>query len=32
LFFPVWYMPEFTPEKLDEVIAEFQSRKRRFGK
>lgn len=32
LFFPSWYMPEFTPEKLDEVIAEFQSRKRRFGK
>lgn len=32
LFFPSWYMPEFTPEKLDEVIAEFQRRKRRFGK
>lgn len=32
LFFSVWYMPEFTPEKLDEVIAEFQRRKRRFGR
>ncbi len=32
LYFPQWYMPEFTKEKLDEVIAEFNTRKRRFGK
>ncbi len=32
LYFPTWYMPEFTPSKLDEAIEEFQSRKRRFGK
>lgn len=32
LFFPAWYMPEFTPEKLDGLVAEFQGRKRRFGK
>jgi len=32
LYFPAWYMPEFTPEKLDEVIEEFGKRKRRFGK
>jgi undecaprenyl diphosphate synthase len=32
LYFPSWYMPEFTPEKLDEVIDEYASRKRRFGK
>lgn len=32
LYFPTWYMPEFTPEKLDEVLAEYAARKRRFGK
>jgi undecaprenyl diphosphate synthase len=32
LYFPSWYMPEFTPEKLDEVIGEYVSRQRRFGK
>lgn len=32
LYFADWYMPEFTPEKLDEVLAEFTTRKRRFGK
>lgn len=32
LYFPSWYMPEFTPEKLDEAIEEYKSRKRRFGK
>ena len=32
LYVPAWYMPEFTPEKLDEVIEEFGKRKRRFGK
>ena len=32
LYFPTWFMPEFTAEKLDEAIREFESRKRRFGK
>lgn len=32
LFFPEWYMPEFTPEKLDEILEEYFSRQRRFGK
>ena len=32
LYFPPWYMPDFTPQKLDEVIAEYESRQRRFGK
>lgn len=32
LYFPAWYMPDFTPERLDEAIEEFQKRKRRFGK
>lgn len=32
LYFPGWYMPEFTPARLDEVIEEFQNRKRRFGR
>lgn len=32
LYFPKWYMPEFSPQKLDEAISEFISRKRRFGK
>ncbi len=32
LYFPPWYMPEFTPERLDEAIEEFARRKRRFGK
>lgn len=32
LYFPTWYMPEFTKEKLDEVIEEYVSRQRRFGK
>jgi undecaprenyl diphosphate synthase len=32
LYFPSWYMPEFTSEKLDEVIGEYQRRDRRFGK
>ncbi len=31
-YIPTWHFPEFTPEKLDECIAEFNSRKRRFGK
>ncbi len=32
LYFPSWYMPEFTEDKLDEVLNEYSSRKRRFGK
>lgn len=32
LYFPKWYMPEFTVRRLDEAIAEFQSRTRRLGK
>ena len=32
LYFPAWYMPEFTPEKLDEILADFQNRQRRFGR
>lgn len=32
LYFPSWYMPEFTPHRLDEVISEYQKRKRRFGR
>jgi len=31
LYFPSFYMPDFTPEKLDEAIEEYQKRKRRFG-
>ena len=32
LYFPPWYMPDFTPERLDEAIEEFARRQRRFGK
>lgn len=32
LYFPSFYMPEFTPGRLDEAIEEFEQRKRRFGK
>lgn len=32
LYFPTFLMPDFTPERLDEAIKEFESRKRRFGK
>lgn len=31
LHFTKWYMPEFTPEKLDEAIEEYVHRQRRFG-
>ncbi len=31
LYFPSFYMPDFTPGKLDEAIAEYAKRKRRFG-
>jgi undecaprenyl diphosphate synthase len=32
LAFPKFYFPEFTPEKFDELLEEYASRKRRFGK
>ena len=32
LYFPPWYMPDFTPSRLDEAIEEYQGRHRRFGK
>lgn len=32
LYFPKWFMPEFTPERLDEAIEEYQNRVRRLGK
>lgn len=32
LYFPEWYMPDFTPRRLDEAIEEFARRQRRFGK
>ncbi len=32
LYFPTWYIPESTPQRLDEVIGEYQKRKRRFGR
>jgi len=32
LYFPPWYMPDFTPQRLDEAIEEFARRQRRFGK
>ena len=31
-WFPNFHFPEFTPERLDEAIVEFNRRKRRFGK
>lgn len=30
-YFPEWDFPDFSPEKLDECIAEFHRRQRRFG-
>jgi undecaprenyl diphosphate synthase len=32
LYFAPWYMPDFTPRRLDEAIEEFSGRQRRFGK
>jgi undecaprenyl diphosphate synthase len=32
LYFPSWFMPDFTPEKFDECLAEYAQRKRNFGK
>lgn len=31
-FFPPYHFPELTSEKLDEALAEYDGRKRRFGK
>jgi undecaprenyl diphosphate synthase len=31
-WFPKFHFPEFTPDKLDEAIEEFNHRQRRFGK
>jgi len=30
--FPSFYMPDFTPERLDEAIDEYKKRNRRFGR
>ncbi|MCL4360408.1 polyprenyl diphosphate synthase [Patescibacteria group bacterium] len=30
-YFPEWYMPEFTPQRLDEALTVYTLRKRRFG-
>jgi len=32
LYFPKWNFPEFTPARLDECLAEYERRQRRFGK
>lgn len=32
LYFPSWYMPDFTPERLDEIVKVYAQRQRRFGK
>lgn len=32
LYFPEFLMPDFTPERLDAAIEEFENRKRRFGR
>lgn len=31
-YFPEWHFPEFDSEKLDECLAEYAARQRRFGK
>lgn len=31
-YFPSWYMPDFTPERLDEALKEYLQRKRNFGR
>jgi len=31
LMFPSWYFPDFTPARLDEILAEFGKRERRYG-
>lgn len=30
-YFPTWFMPDFTAEKLDEALEEYNKRKRNFG-
>ena len=32
LYFADWYMPEFTPERLDQVVQDFNYRQLRFGR
>ena len=32
LMFPQWYMPEFSPKRLDQLIEKYATRQRRFGK
>lgn len=32
LYFPTFFMPEFTPERLDDALGEYERRARRFGK
>lgn len=32
LYFPSYYMPDFTQDKLDEAVEEYSMRKRRFGR
>lgn len=32
LYFPSWYMPEFTTVRFDEALEEFAKRKRNFGR
>jgi undecaprenyl diphosphate synthase len=32
LYFPEWYMPDFTDDRLDQAVEEYQTRSRRFGK
>ncbi len=32
LYFSPWFMPDFTPQRLDEIIADYYLRQRRFGR
>ena len=32
LYFPSWYMPDFTLERFDEALEEYAKRKRNFGR
>jgi len=32
LLFVDWYMPDFTPKRLDEAVVEYAKRQRRFGR
>lgn len=32
LMFPAWYMPEFTPKRLEEILDDYTKRQRRFGR